>query len=139
MREITFRAQYLHSNEWVYGVPFTSQKRTYMLTENERIRELWGVINDTTYFQEAVQRQRVKLSTMGQYTGLEDKNGVKIFEGDIVSAPNCFYDAYAVEWDARLSSFVVRAPVMGSVRLLADCVDVKVLGNIHDNPEMLEV
>ncbi len=81
----------------------------------------------------------VKPETVGQYAGLHDVAGTKVFAHDIVSASNCFYEKYVVEWSQKLCSFIVRGPVTGSVRLLVDCEDITVLGNIHDNPELLEV
>ena len=76
-------------------------------------------------------------STVGQYTGLTDKNGDKIFEGDILKCSN--NSIYIVEWDkvnARFLGFTV-----GTKRYITYVgrePKSEVIGSIHDNPELLE-
>ena len=89
--------------------------------------------------------------TVGQYTGLTDKNGVKIFEGDIVKGI-----AYSVErigvivWIDEIASFGVRYfksqnPTAWENSSILRCASMgktdefaaKIIGNIHDNPELL--
>lgn len=83
--------------------------------------------------------------TIGQFTGLLDKNGKKIFEGDILRAQVCKYDKpefYAVEWWNESCGF---EPLSDSKENCGHCGGgwntnwVEVVGNIHDNPELLEV
>lgn len=93
----------------------------------------------------------VDIATIGQYTGLRDKNGKKIFEGDMVSirfeddaeppsTPNVCYETAEVffsneflVWECRFADGLVI-----HFAEYNDC-DIFVIGNIHDNPELLEV
>ena len=91
--------------------------------------------------------------TIGQYTGITDKNGKRIFEGDIVRL-NEDYDygsdnrflriPLLVEWDMEMARFKAYKGVLPKGEV---CVDTglelyddeyEVIGNIHDNPELLE-
>lgn len=74
--------------------------------------------------------------TVGQYTGVNDKNRTKIFEEDIVQAFECIY---VIMWDSVRAMFYLRDPIS---RVSADFYnyfgsDLTVIGNIHDNPELL--
>ncbi len=75
--------------------------------------------------------------TIGQYTGLTDKNGRRIFEGDIVDA---FLEEERgiVEWDEDTARFVIKLE-----SVIADfdnyrSEDLEVIGNVYDNPELIE-
>ena len=77
-----------------------------------------------------------------QYTGLKDKNGKEIYEGDVVRARSKYIDAvYVVYWEARSCQFRCYSPKSGKQydkthdMLWAD----EVIGNIYENPELLEV
>ncbi len=86
--------------------------------------------------------------TVGPYIGLTDKNGAKIFMGDIVKVClNPDIEIGIVEWDGRIASFIVKFPedecitfldVFQAKARVQEKVWVEVIGNIHDNPELLE-
>ena len=79
---------------------------------------------------------------IGQYTGLTDKNGTKIFEGDIVKS--CEYDdIYFVKYcaDDNYPAFDVVPEInieCNGLSHLHIVEGIEVIGNIHDNPELLE-
>lgn len=77
----------------------------------------------------------IEPETIGQYTGLKDKNDKKIFEGDI--ARGCwntkfsiFFDLCCLQFRAKLSD--------GTEKDIDYYGDIEVIGNIHDNPELAE-
>lgn len=84
--------------------------------------------------------------TVGQYTGLTDKNGKKIFEGDIVR-----HEAFgnrAVVWGCKYLEMTTTGwwlcktivPLSSDIKSLeSKNSEIEVIGNIHDNPELLEV
>lgn len=74
--------------------------------------------------------------TIGQYTGLKDRNGVKIFEGDIVDVNNAFVSGrFWVEYGMS-GAFIVKDK--DDRRYFLGGCNCTVIGNIHDNPELLE-
>lgn len=81
---------------------------------------------------------RVKPDTVCQYTGLTDKNDVKIFEGDIVDAPDRNFKGLPAE--VRFmpdASFCVNRVGYPPIHLKAAKRFLEVVGNIYDNPELL--
>ena len=76
--------------------------------------------------------------TVGQFTGLTDKNGKKIFEGDIVKYDNGLFEVayYPPHMAYYFHGLHGRGGVNGFTR---KSNDIEVIGNIYDNPELLEV
>lgn len=74
--------------------------------------------------------------TVGQYTGLTDKNGVKIFEGDIIRDEDG--DAMIVKWQTEGAVFVLEPKPYVSVHFYGTLPSkIEVIGNIYDNPELM--
>ena len=128
MREILFRGKTKHGGEWVYGGVCCSAGNTIIVSFSERIL--------TT-----IEGKRVLPETVGQYTGLTDKNGKKIFEGDIVKTDkfNTPSKHYVIKYDLLLGAFIGEDDgTMYFTTFDGDSDQFEVIGNIHDNPELLK-
>ncbi len=142
MREIKFRGKLLDNGEWIYGSLLVShfkddKKERYFITQFS---------GNYTFEHE------VDPNTVGQFTGLRDKNGRDIWEGDIFKEDgsgivrSVFRVPGGLAFEDNPVSFGYdhRAPVypyssiaeMQSVSWLSQCCEV--IGNIHDDPELLK-
>jgi uncharacterized phage protein (TIGR01671 family) len=136
MREIKFRGKRLDTGEWVYGVPLvTSMSGVYMVNSKQTVRKKrsGGVsIGDDVVHHE------VDPKTIGQYTGLKDENGQEIYEGDIVCDS---LGVGVVSFILEHCAYFVETsdPAKRHYMLSHGQLDnTKVIGNIHDNPDLLE-
>ena len=124
-REILFRGKDIYG-KWLYGDLIN-------LTN-----ELKQICNHT----QLEHAHSVDIKTIGQYTGLTDKNGTKIFEGDIVKDEQSGYE-YVIKWFSEYACFAL-ANENGHMEYDVDefemlVNDLIVIGNIHDNSDLLEV
>jgi uncharacterized phage protein (TIGR01671 family) len=129
MREIEFRGKRTDTGEWVYGSLY-----------HAKFWQTGNVLYKITPYEDNGESYHVYPESIGQYTGLKDRNGVKIFEGDIVNFLLPYHKEStigAVFFDDSFYSFRIR----GNDRYLQNLAPLErtdVIGNIHDNPELLE-
>ena len=129
MREILFRGKRQDNGEWIEGC---------LLRVYERVCR--GVYQPREYAIQSVEEwiapHFVVAETVGEYTGLTDKNGKKIFEGDILSDGDDTYKVVFDEGVFRIENSHYTTGVY--VAIYIDKIN-KVIGNVYDNPELLEV
>lgn len=116
-REILFRGKRVDNQEWLES----------------------GSINQTyynvVYLANNTHWEEIIPETVGQYTGLTDKNGKKIFEGDVV---RCIGGEYFQGYHEINKTIVIKDVTDVNCIYLAEVESVEVIGNIHDDPELLE-
>lgn len=131
MREILFRGKGNRYGKWVEGF-YTPISTGYGMED--------AIITGTD--RNCSIPTLVIPETIEQYTGLTDKNGVKIFEGDIVRLVyNADEHIYQVVYDVSELDFKAtngKEEYRSNYQYLTCCDEVEVIGNIHDNPELAE-
>lgn len=128
MRPIKFRAKNING-VWYYGCLVYSNElgaAIYFQTGNGSVK-----VMDWVY---------VTPETVGQFTGLLDKNGNEIYEGDILRFGNSPSGVCEVKWNESIAAFCIYFYFKGEIgsRPLGGCVEFAIIGNIHDNPELLK-
>jgi uncharacterized phage protein (TIGR01671 family) len=138
MREYLFRGKRIDNGEWVHGCLTQLQQDQVAIYDNRPCASslrLWEYIQLHTY--------EVIPETVGQYTGLLDKNGKEIYEGDIVKAWSQGVSAIG-EVSRRIDGLWIIYPayqkqtIWGLMPDKDGTTTVEVIGNIYDNPELVE-
>lgn len=132
-REILFRGKCIDKNEWVFGGVFNYINNTFFIIKNNA--EIYDIHKDGVL---------VDPKTVGQYTGLKDKNGIKIFEGDLLEDNYTDDDYNVVEsnvavvwgditacWSVDNSFFQDGSSKTNLVEYLG-IENLLIVGNIHD-------
>ena len=124
MREILFRGKRTDNGEWIYGDIFR---------HDGVISYIWQHPADGSML-----CYNLDPSTIGQYTGLKDKNGKKVFEGDIVRKTNEGRHPKIFIANIRTCFYTNEEVYYSPFDHFTESCEYEIIGNIHDNPELLE-
>ena len=140
IREVLFRGKRKDNGEWIEGGYCYCDNKSYIVINTRYIPDTrdW---DEADYYEENPVYKPVFIEviseTVGQYTGLTDKNDTKIFEGNIVRGTDAIHRGREVYGyiDHKNGSFVIVGDLMTHYRWLD--YNVEIIGNIHDNPELI--
>lgn len=123
IREILFRGKRMDSGEWETG-PFVA------IRDGTSTAEYFIADKMTGY------HTPIDPSTVGQYTGLKDRNGKRIWEGDIVKDPGG--EIFVVQWLPVSAAWEIQSDKHHFLCFMRYMDVFEVIGNIHDDKELLE-
>ena len=140
MRTIKFRGKASHSGEWLFGYLINICGNYHILGKDDMREDGHHVAQDSD------RPTWVDIETIGQFTGLTDKNGKEIYEGDIISSKKHPQIKHLIFYCEKQGKFM--AGLYGKTNIYdfgvcgvdfpAWMAEKEVIGNIHDNPDMIE-
>lgn len=126
MKIIEFRGKRIDNNEWVYGSPYIikEEEKAFIVNNCQSLRL---TTEDSTFT-----GCEVKTLTVGQYSGIDDKNGRMVFEDDVI-----LYDGIHGIVLFEDGMFMVKFNYTRGIHVLSELDrEIKVIGNIHDNTNL---
>lgn len=121
MREIKFRGKSA-DGKWIYGSLLQTKTLSFICKAMSKVKTRNYLIE--------------KQETIGEYTGLKDKNGVEIYEGDILE--DILEDRATVEWSDEDAMFILISDNVQTDFSKEASTWWELIGNIYDNPELIE-
>jgi uncharacterized phage protein (TIGR01671 family) len=132
-REILFRGWNKKNKKWLYGYYCVNRGEHFIAPDDK--------VNPLASYEDYV----VEADTVGQYTGLKDKNGREIYEGDILQNEHDSKIRHIVRYDNSICSYTAWCPLVHdnwekgniiSKKWINECGKV-VIGNATDNPDLI--
>ena len=143
MREILFRGKRLDNGEWVDGYLYEHEPALVGIASENDVPEPSKWFIARTGFADwnmprPVEFVEIDPSTVGQYTGMKDKNGKKVFEGDIVRKTNEGRHPEIFIANIRTCFYTIEEVYYSPFEHFTESCEYEIIGNTHDKPELLK-